>query len=137
MSNDTQSIIKLYDERGTLYGVLLDPAFWREAEPLLQPLLAAEQAAAEAEMPEPIADWNMLLDYWDFQYEPDAKVECAHCGAATEDWTNPEGKNFRLKAANLGGLVNFQCMNCKSRVIKRHFKDHYKFECKPHMETKR
>lgn len=135
MNTKSTPLTKLYDQNNQLYGVLLSPEFWEEAKSVLMPLLEKKSAALE-EAPEPVKDWKMLLDYWDFQYPPDTRVECEHCGNVTEDWMNPEGKTFRLKAANLGGLVNFQCLNCRSRVIKRHFKDHYRFECHPYASKK-
>lgn len=136
MNTKTTPLTKLYDDKKQFLGVLLSPEFWEEAKSVIQPLLDKKDEANEAEAPEPVGDWKMLLDYWDFQYPPDTRVECEACGNTTEDWTKPEGKTFRLKAANLGGLVNFQCMNCRARVIKRHFRDHYRFECHPYAPAK-
>lgn len=135
MNTKSTPLTKLYDQKNELFGVLLSPELWEEAKSLILPLL--EKNAAQEEAPEPVKDWNMLLDYWDFQYPPDTKVECEQCGNVTEDWMNPVGKTFRLKAANLGGLVNFQCLKCQSRIIKRHFKDNYRFECHPNASMKK
>lgn len=136
MSTYDDHVVKLYSKAGDLHAVMLSAQAWQAilttADPLLQKTFGGK---AVEERPEPIQDWNTLLEYWDFAYPPDYKVECAECGATTENWQEDEPRKFRMKAANLSGLVNFQCQQCKARILKRHFKDHVSFECRPHQEA--
>jgi hypothetical protein len=121
----------LYQRNGDLYAVMLSPQAWALVQDVVRPVLE-KQAAAEAPEPkEPIRDWETLKEYWDFKYPVEQEVHCDHCGCETVDWEQDEPRKFRLKAANMGGQVSFLCLNCSSRVIKRHFKDHISFECRP------
>jgi len=42
-------------------------------------------------------------------------------------------REFILRAANMGGLLSFQCAACSSRITKRHFKDKVTVTCTPHL----
>ena len=98
---------------------------------------AAEEPAARPEpeaRPEPLQEWETLLAYWDFTYPPAYDVHCDCCGAKTDDWRADEPRKFRLRNANLGGLVTFQCAGCKALVLKKHFKKHLTVECKPYVD---
>lgn len=135
MSHITQHVQDLYDQKGTLVGVLLSPEIWSSAYEKLRPILEAElqKLAPEQkkERPEPIEDWNFLLEHWDFKYPVDKSVLCDICGESTQDWQKDEPRKFTLKAANLGGLVSFRCCKCNARVTKKHFKDHIVSETVP------
>lgn len=128
----------LYDQDKKLVGVWLSPELWAKAEALVSPAL--DKALAELSpkqepiLPEPMKDWEMLAQYWDFQYPMPSDVHCDLCGNATEDWRKDEPRKFLLRSANLGGLVNFQCQACRARVIKKHFKKHVDVECRPFVE---
>lgn len=120
--------LPLYSQNGELIAVLVGSALWEKIEQIV-PELSCKPA--EQERPEPISDWELLKDYWDFKYPLDLSVQCNHCGNQTDNWELDDPRKFTLRAASLGGLVNFECMNCKSRIIKRHFKDCFQFECRP------
>lgn len=136
--------VELHDDKGALLGAFVSAAVWERAKDSLLPIINATlsqidpttgQPAEERPLPpEPMADINLLLEYWDFTYPFTYDVACECCGAATEDWRKDEPRKFRLMAANLGGLVNFQCQTCKARVIKRHFKKHVSSECRPFVQ---
>jgi hypothetical protein len=81
-------------------------------------------------------DWNRLMDFWDFAYEVDMDVTCELCGNSTQDWLADDPRKFRLKAANIGGLTCFECLSCKARVTKQHFKDKISCSCTPFCEKK-
>jgi hypothetical protein len=129
MPYNIQYVQDLYDNSGSLIGVLISPEIWNSAYDKLRPILEAEvqkYAAPEEnqEKPEPIEDWNFLLEHWDFKYPVDRSVSCDLCGAHTDNWQEDEPRKFKLKAASLGGLVAFRCNNCRARVTKKHFKEH-------------
>jgi len=135
--------LELYDAAGALRGVRLSPELWKAVKDNLLPAIEKALYVLDPscrpepeERPEPIKDWENLLAYWDFTYEPSYDVACAHCGASTEDWRQDDPRKFRLRAANLGGLVTFQCQSCKSLVLKKHFKKHLTVECQPFVEHK-
>lgn len=125
----------LYDDKRNLLGVLLSPELWIKAESRLSPILddaLEELSPTQAEEhPEPLKDWETLAQYWDFQYPMPTDVHCDHCGSRTENWRSDEPRKFRLRTATLGGLVNFECQSCRSRIIKKHFKKHVDVECRP------
>ena len=100
-----------------------------QAGPIID--LALEELTGAAPKPEPLADYQQLLDYWDFKYPPQHEARCDCCGANSLDWRSDEPRLFRLDSANLGGLVSFVCLGCKAKVIKRHFKDHVSYDCRP------
>lgn len=131
-----------YDEAGNLMGVFFSARLWQEVAPkidkILEEALSDLQSKAlkgepkiEVCVQEPMEDWERFLSFWDFRYPVEKRVICKQCGQETEDWTLDKPRKFFLKAANLGGLVSFQCQNCKARVLKRHFKDHITYEAKP------
>ncbi|MBG0777328.1 MAG: hypothetical protein H0S85_12965 [Desulfovibrionaceae bacterium] len=133
MIPESDKITPLYRRNGELHGVLLSPELWEAVKDEIGPILcrAVGMCAQPEERPEPLDDWEEFKAYWDFKYPFSAAVECAECGAHTDDWEHDEDHNFRLSAASLGGLVVFECRHCKSRILKRHFKDAIKFECRP------
>ncbi len=141
MSPISPHYLELFDAAGASRGVLLSPELWTMVKERIAPVLEkalyvldpSSRPEAE-EKPEPMADWETLLAYWDFEYPPAYDVTCEHCGNATEDWTKDAPRRFRLRAANLGGQVTFQCQACKARVLKKHFKRHVAVECKPYVE---
>ena len=145
----TKPLQSLYNHDGELVGVLLSPELWDQVKDAILPHLdelpsastcGAKRAKSPGQgparplqriLPEPMEDWQTLVDYWDFRYPVTAEAHCEHCGAATEDWTKDEPRKFTLKACNLGGLVALECNACEARITKRHFKDHITYDCKP------
>ncbi len=131
MQENPEGIQLLYTATGEMYGVMISPEVWKDvSEVVMKQLTQLGKVAAQNEPKEPMADWELLQEYWDFKYPPNAEVCCAHCGAETADWVHDNPRKFKLIAANLGGLARFSCLNCHSIIIKRHFKDCIKTECK-------
>ncbi len=130
MSND--HITELFDKHGNLIGCLLSADAWAAARPHVHKLLNMEPEPVQR--PEPIADWDMLKEYWDFPYSVDTDVHCENCGVRTEDWQKDDPRKFRLSSANLAGLVSFTCQQCQSKIIKKHFKDEITSETIPFQE---
>lgn len=125
-------VVHLHDPQGRLYGVLLSPQIWAAVQHTMTPLLdqALERMYPTAR-PEPIADWQMFKDYWDFKYPFCADVHCDACGAVTDDWEHDPRHPFLLRNATLSGMLVFGCVQCGASVRKKHFKDHICFECTP------
>ena len=123
-----QDIMYLYDAKGTLIGVQLSPALWNRAK---SHILQAQAPQPAVEMPEPSDAWEEFKQFWDFKYPFCANVECLHCGARCEDWEHDPARQFRLRTANLGGLLVFRCVVCGASIRKKHFKDHMVFEMTP------
>ncbi len=128
----------LYDQKGTLLGVWLSPELWKAAQSTLSPAidkaLEALSPQEKAPPPEPMKDWDLLAQYWDFQYPMPMDVRCELCNNQTGNWMADEPRKFRLKAANIGGLVSFECQSCRARIIKKHFKKHVDVETRPFIE---
>lgn len=129
-------INELYDKNGDLIGALLTAEAWEAVRDIVNDTLGIAVQKTEPEMPEPLADWETLQEYWDYPYPVDTDVRCDHCGNATEDWAKDEPRVFRLTSANLAGLVSFKCMGCKAKIVKKHFNNEIKTECTPFQETK-
>jgi len=123
-----EDILYLFDPNGQLYGVQLSPTLWKKVESYI---LSTQQIQAVEEVPEPLGAWEEFKQYWDFKYPFCAKVECLHCGARSDDWEHDLTHKFRLRTANLGGLLVFRCINCGASIRKKHFKDHMVFEVTP------
>ncbi|WP_243544640.1 hypothetical protein [Pseudodesulfovibrio tunisiensis] len=132
MSNE--HVTELFDEHGNLIGALLNAEAWITVKKHVTKELGC--AAPEPEKPEPVADWELLKQYWDFPYPVDMDVTCECCGNQTEDWSADEPRKFRLSSANLAGLVSFTCQTCKAKIVKKHFKDYIKAECSPYQAEK-
>lgn len=133
--------LELLDAQGVSHGAWLSPELWERAKAHI--LSLAEQTAsapgtsvqpAPEHYPEPMADWQTLLAYWDWAYPPSYEVTCEHCGNTTQDWTKDSPRKFRLRAANLGGQVTFQCQSCRALILKKHFKKHIAVECQPYVD---
>ena len=127
--------LPLYDKSGNMYAVLLSAELWarnrHKLEPLIKGMLEDLEPALRSDAalkPEPLAEWEDFKAYWDFKYPLDTDVECGNCTARTKDWLTDPAKPFRLKSAQLGGLVVFHCNACGATVRKKHFKDHVCFE---------
>ncbi len=135
MTTNTEHVQYVYTEKGRLTGVLLSAEAWDCVGAIVEKSLGLNRKE-ETVRPEPMEDWQALKDYWDFKYPVCADVVCGHCGAASDNWEDDSPRKFWLKAANIGGLVSFECLHCHSRVTKRHFKDCMKFECTPVCECK-
>jgi hypothetical protein len=122
---------------------MLHPDLWSILQPSLSNVLKEQGlshtllkpsepvAAQQRPRSEPISDWEELMAYWDFSYPIDYDVTCEHCGAHTDNWQKDSPRKFYLSAANLGGLVSFECQCCGSRIIKKHFEDTITTECNP------
>ncbi len=120
----------LVDAQGHRQGVLIDEALWPHVERhVLEALnrLCPQQRT----IPEPLTDYELLQKNWDFRYPFSEAVECPTCGATTVNWRQDEPRKFMLRAANLGGLVAYQCVACQSRITRRHFKDKVTVTCTP------
>ena len=121
-------ILYLYDAKGSLCGVQLSPALWERAK---AHILKAQEPSSPAENPEPLDAWEEFKRYWDFKYPFCANVECPNCGARCDDWEHDPAQQFRLRNANLGGLLVFRCTICGAGIRKKHFKDHMIIEMSP------
>lgn len=133
--------LELFDAKGAPRGVHISPELWALCQDAVLPGLTKALYQLDpacrpepVEKPEPMAEWEQLLAYWDFTYPPAYDVHCDCCGAKTEDWRADDPRTFRLRNANLGGLVTFQCSACKALVLKKHFKKHLTVECKPFVD---
>lgn len=131
-----EHVIEIFDKEGNSLGALIDAAAWPSIKPILARELGLFGSKGPETRPEPIADWENLLQYWDFPYPPDYDVTCAHCGSHTEDWSKDEPRQFRLRAASLSGLVTFICQTCNARIIKKHFKNEILSETHPYQDEK-
>ena len=129
-------INELFDKDGNLIGALLSAEAWGAVKNDVLAKLGLAETAREPEKAEPLKDWETLQEYWDFPYPVDTDVHCDHCGNTTADWAADEPRLFRLTAANLAGLVAFRCLQCQSKVVKKHFKDTIKTECTPFQDSK-
>lgn len=134
---DTKNDIKtLYDRQGTMFGIFISPKLWAAISKEVQPIIDRYVEKTERPMTEPMDDWNRLIDFWDFAYELETDVTCEQCGNTTKDWMADDPRKFRLKAANIGGMTCFECLSCKARITKRHFKDKISCSCTPYCEKK-
>lgn len=133
MSKPNDSVTELFDKKGNLIGALLTAKLWAEIKPLIKDRLPQEE---QEEKPEPIADWEMLKNFWDFPYPVDMDVKCDDCGNQTDNWQKDEPRKFKLTVANLGGLVSFKCCKCNARISKRHFKDEVTSETTTYVKEK-
>lgn len=120
---------ELFDKDGNLIGCLLTAEAWQSVGDKVKNLLGIREEPAQA--PEPLHEWETLKEYWDFNYEPDMHVHCECCGSSTPDWQQDEPRKFLLSSATLGGMVTFTCLECRAKVLKKHFKDEIVTECKP------
>ena len=130
----TEHIQEFYDKNGKMQYVLISAELFAKLQPAISKIVTNKRE--QPEKPEPINDWDTLLQFWDFQYPADYDVACGCCGSATENWQNDDPRKFKLVAASLGGLVTFTCQNCKAKIMKRHFKDEIAVECTPFHEEK-
>lgn len=131
MNKDT-AIRYVVDAQGQPQGVLLDEEMWRHVCKHVLAVLE-RHCPSEKAFVEPMADYELLVKYWDLRYDLPTDVSCETCGATTSDWQADEPRKFILRAANMGGLLSFQCQSCTSRVTKRHFKDKVTVTCTPHL----
>lgn len=133
----SEHINELFDKDGNLIGCLLSAEAWSAARTtILDTLGIKDNAPTVEETPEPVSEWETLKEYWDFDYPVDTDVACAHCGNETPDWSADTPRKFRLTSANLAGLVSFKCMECQSKIQKKHFKDEIITECTPYQADK-
>ncbi|MBS3778884.1 MAG: hypothetical protein KGY41_00670 [Desulfovermiculus sp.] len=136
MADPRSGVQTLSSGTGQAVGVFIPIELWTEVQAEVLPLLQVawerlHGGQQKVEPAEPIDDWKLLLDHWDFKYPVERKVACGHCGQTTDNWQEDLPRKFVLKSASLGGLVTFECQVCQSRVIKRHFKDGIKEETTP------
>ena len=129
MNKDT-AIRYVVDAKGKPEGVFIEEEMWQH---VCQHVLSVVEKLYPSEdaIVEPMADLQLLEKYWDLRYELPTDVACETCGAVTADWKADEPRKFMLRAANMGGLLAFQCVSCKSRITKRHFKDKVTVTCAP------
>ncbi|GAU08457.1 hypothetical protein DPF_1167 [Desulfoplanes formicivorans] len=119
-----------------MFGMFISPELWAAIHKDVQPIIDRYLEKTRTPLPEPMDDWNRLMDFWDFAYEVDMDVTCDLCGNTTQDWQADDPRKFRLKAANIGGLTCFECLACKARVTKQHFKDKITCFCTPFCDHK-
>ncbi len=125
--------LKLYDAKGMLCTVMISAELWEKNKKELEPIInnALKEFTCEApliETSEPLQEWEYFLQLWDFKYPVNTEVFCGQCNQSTPNWLTDTEKKFRLKSAQLGGLVVFDCQCCGATVRKKHFKDHFCFE---------
>jgi len=128
--NKDTAIRYVVDAKGKPEGVFIEEEMWQH---VCQHVLSVVEKLYPSEdaIVEPMADLQLLEKYWDLRYELPTDVACETCGAVTADWKADEPRKFMLRAANMGGLLAFQCVGCKSRITKRHFKDKVTVTCAP------
>ena len=114
MSN--KHLLYLTDRQGNLEGVQLSAALWSHCEAAVVKALKAMEPPLEHLNDEPVADFERLLQFWDFRYPYSPEVTCPHCGAHTADWRNDPA----------------HCKSCQSTVRQKHFRDHMAVECTPY-----
>lgn len=136
MSANKIDVQDVYNRQGQLLGVFLSREIWdlvgdKLTSVINQAMQELDSGKKEPEIKEPIDEWNLLKQHWDFKYELSREVYCENCGNHTYNWEDDQPRKFKLKAANLGGLVTFQCLECQAKIVKKHFKDHIKVEVKP------
>ena len=133
MADPSSCVQTLCSGGGEKAGVFIPFELWSEVEAEVLPLVQRvwERKYGGQEQAEPIGDWDMLVNNWDFTYPVEMDLSCGHCGQSTPNWREDVPRKFRLKAASLGGLVAFECQACRSRVTKRHFKDGIRVETTP------
>lgn len=128
--NKETAIRYVVDAQGQPQGVLLEEEMWqhvcKHVLALLDKLYPSEQPLVE-----PMSDYDLLVKYWDLRYDLPTDVSCEICGSSSANWQADEPRTFILRAANMGGLLSFQCVFCKARVTKRHFKDKVTVTCIP------
>lgn len=129
-------INELFDKDGNLIGALLSADAWNASKKSVLAALGLKDQTQEPEKPEPTKDWETLKQYWDYSYPVDTDVHCEQCNNSTADWAADEPRKFRLTAANLAGLVSFKCMQCNSKIAKKHFNNEIKTECTPFLDAK-
>ena len=132
MKNDSQAPVKLHSATGEFLGVFIAPELWTRICGPVQEALDRLFPAEACPCKEPLADLELLKQHWDFLYPVDTDVSCEFCGASTHDWAKDDPRKFMLKAASLGGLVSYECLSCKARIQKMHFKREIRVECKPY-----
>jgi len=132
MLDENRPIQALYGDKGEFLGLFISPQMWDRIEGEVAPVLQRELDRLEQErepaVKEPIQDWENLKQLWGFNYPVDYDVHCEICGSSTSNWQGDDPRRFVLKAANLSGLVTFECRKCRARIIKKHFKDHIHVE---------
>lgn len=129
--NKETAIRYVVDAKGQPQGVFLEEEMWQHVSKHVHAVLD-KLCPSEKPLIEPMADYDLLVKYWDLRYDLPTDVACETCGASTEDWLADEPRKFTLAAANMGGLLAFRCAGCGSRITKRHFKDKVTVTCAPH-----
>lgn len=130
--NKETAIKYVFDQKGQPQGVFLEEEMWTHVSKHVLSVLERLYPTDSA-FPEPFSDYELLEKYWDFRYELPTDVSCESCGSSTPDWKADDPRKFMLRAANMGGLLSFQCVACTSRITKRHFKDKVTVTCTPHL----
>ncbi len=138
MADQKNHFQPLYDEKQRLLGVVISPELWMAVEKKVNPIfdaalasLTGQEMKKAEEPPEPMKNFEQFKEYWDFPYELPYDVHCDHCGQKSENWLEDDPRKFRLRNANLGGLLCFTCMQCNASIAKKHFKKHVAVECSP------
>jgi len=128
--NKDTAIRYVVDAKGKPEGVFIEEEMWQH---VCQHVLAVVEKLYPSEdtIVEPMADLQLLEKYWDLRYELPTDVACETCGASTADWKADEPCKCMLRAANMGGVLEFQCVSCKARRTKRQFKDKVTVTCTP------
>ena len=64
-------INELFDKDGNLIGALLTAEAWTTVRDHVMNALGVPDTVEPVENPEPMSDWEMLTQYWDFPYPVD------------------------------------------------------------------
>jgi len=131
MNSNASDVQKIFNEQGQPLGAILGPKAWAMVRDEILKTFGG-QPGPRALPAEPLEDWRILVQSWDFKYPVDLDVACPVCGNTTENWELDEPRKFWLTAANFGGLVTFHCLGCQAKIMKRHFKDVIKVEARPY-----
>lgn len=138
MSERDSHLVRLYDKKGSLFGVMISPELWSRTERTVAPHFERIlDAMYPVNRDEPLDALKEFKDYWDFRYDYVPDVHCDHCGARTEDWEADPEHPFILRNATLSGMLVFTCKSCGAGIRKKHFKDKIQFECSPLCENKK
>ncbi|GAB6886599.1 hypothetical protein JCM13304A_00970 [Desulfothermus okinawensis JCM 13304] len=127
-----KGIHELFDIHHKLIGVFVEPEVWALIKKDVEMVLKRHGLmGTNKEVIEPMEDWELFKKCWDFKYPFDFSVKCKVCGNETKNWETDVQKKFLLTAASVSGLVSFRCLNCGSKIVKKHFKDKIVTECIP------
>ena len=117
------------DAKGNVASVIIPWSLWEKMEPKVRKLLEAETTPQKlTQATGPLANFDELMQCWDFKYPYSPSVTCPHCAASALDWRNDPNQSFILTNANIGGLLVFHCRKCGTTIRQKHFHNHVAVE---------